>query len=65
MATAMPFAQNTPEKEIFKEPCMRCFASVTYARNEPVYDAQKNRYILKCPCCGHDMHVNFCSEILC
>lgn len=51
--------------EEFREPCMNCFASVTYKRNET---RQSKNVIghssIVCPCCGKEMFVNYCNSTL-
>lgn len=52
--------------EEFTEPCMNCFASVTYKRNEP---RQSENVIgaasIICPCCGKEMLINYQNIALC
>lgn len=52
--------------EEFTEPCMNCFASVTYKRNEPEKSMNATgRNSIICPCFGKEMFVNYCNSALC
>lgn len=65
MATFVKY-QGYQMPEEFTEPCMNCFASVAYKRNEP---RQSKNVIghssIVCPYCGKEMFVNYCNSILC
>ena len=65
MATFKLFGEDLMEQE-FTEPCMHCFASVTYKRKETgPSPSVTGRYSLKCPNCGKEMFVNYCNAKLC
>lgn len=65
MATFVKHPGYQTPKE-FTEPCMNCFASVTYKRNEPKQSINvTGRDSIICPCCGKEMFVNYCNSILC
>lgn len=46
------------------EPCMNCFASVTYTL-EDTYKPCFDKIYIKCPCCGKQMEVHFQNTQLC
>lgn len=65
MATYTPFQPYQPPRQ-FTEPCMNCFASVTYDVDEPT--DSKSTVGMKsiiCPFCGEEMYVNFRNTSLC
>lgn len=65
MATFKLFGEDLMEQE-FTEPCMHCFASVTYKRKETSPSPSvTGRCSLKCPNCGKEMFVNYCNAKLC
>lgn len=65
VATFVKYQGYTIPEE-FTEPCMNCFASVTYKRNEPRQSMNMaGRYSIVCPCCGKEMIVNYCNATLC
>lgn len=48
------------------EPCMNCFAQVTYQAKEAVDDPQlTGRKCINCPRCGKLMTVTFTNSCLC
>ena len=65
MATFVKY-QGYQIPEEFTEPCMNCFASVTYKRNEPRPSTSvTGRYSIICPCCGKEMIVSGKNITLC
>lgn len=65
MSTFTPY-QRDMDNQSFTEPCMNCFASVTYqvseAQDDPRHPGGK---CIVCPCCGKLMTVNFTNIQLC
>lgn len=62
MATFEPYRPfkgfNVPQK--YTEPCMQCFASVTYTKDETKFSpTATGKYSIICPNCGKEMIVNF------
>lgn len=50
----------------FTEPCMNCFASVTYKRKETKPSVEHiGKCSIICPNCGKEMIVNYSSSKLC
>ena len=65
MATFVPY-QSSLDNEEFTEPCMSCFASVTYNRKEVQDDPRvTGGKCIVCPSCGRLMRVNFVNTRLC
>lgn len=65
MAIFTPYYGNIIPAQ-YTEPCMNCFASVTYHSSEAESDKERGfgHYIV-CPNCGKKMQVNFCNTQLC
>lgn len=54
------------DNQSFTEPCMNCFASVTYNKDEVRDDPQViGGKCITCPSCGKLMTVNFANIQLC
>lgn len=65
MATFKKYQRQELLQE-FTEPCMNCFASVTYNKNEvQMSNSVAGRKSIICPNCGEEMFVNFCNILLC
>lgn len=65
MATFVPYQRNLNIQE-FTEPCMNCFASVTYKSNEVQNDPRiTGGKCIVCPNCGRLMSVHFVNSSLC
>lgn len=65
MATFVKYQGYTIPEE-FTEPCMNCFASVTYKRSEPRQSVGvTGRDAIICPRCGKEMIVNYHNITLC
>lgn len=65
MATFIRYQGNRTQNQ-FTEPCMNCFASVTYNVEEPIPSSKASgRKSIICPNCGEEMVVNFCDIALC
>lgn len=68
MATFIPYRNNLDsyDNQEFTEPCMSCFASVTYQRKEAQNDPRvTGGKCIACPSCGKMMRVNFVNTRLC
>ena len=68
MATFVPYRNNLDsyDNQTFTEPCMSCFASVTYNRKEAQDDPRvTGGKCIVCPSCGRLMRVNFANISLC
>lgn len=66
MATYVPYNCVIITNEQFTEPCMNCFASVTYQRSEAVDHPQvTGGKCIICPSCGKVMSVHFHNVRLC
>ena len=68
MATFTPYQNGSGDydNQSFTEPCMSCFASVTYQRKEAQDDPRlTGRKCITCPNCGKLMTVNFTNSCLC
>ena len=66
MATFVKNNGGYIEPEYYTEPCMSCYASVTYNKNEAMVDEERTagHYII-CPSCGKKMKITFCNICLC
>lgn len=65
MATFIKHQGYSQPKE-FTEPCMNCFASITYKGDEPTPSTTvTGRDSIICPCCGKEMNVSYCNIMLC
>lgn len=65
MATFTPY-QSDLDNEEFTEPCMSCFASVTYKYKEAQDDPRvTGGKCIVCPSCGRLMRINFVNTRLC
>lgn len=58
--------KGTFDDYTYTEPCMNCFASVTYQAKEAVPDPRlTGRKCIICPNCGKLMSVTFSNSCLC
>ena len=65
MATYIGGSYGWMKLKTWTEPCMNCFASVTYAENEVITDQLRHRSYIICPCCRQMMDVHFQNVQLC
>lgn len=65
MATFRPYTGDSDNNQ-FIEPCMSCFSSVAYTREEGQDDPRvTGGKCIICPNCGKVMSVHFCNSCLC